>query len=233
MESGNIKNQEENEQSKKIDPLDNEKLREAVRTFLRVEKRVEVKKFIENNTTHLLNSFTKNSENKIDLNKQTIDAIITVLIEAVEKARLTKALVEIFSAVQLSQIEYMNFQGDPLFSIGYTFTFNFNAGTCFIEIIDDNGFILQTGFKLIYTNKIFSKTPNKDLRIIKNHLKQHYFNDLTQIINGVRLINYANNISQCYVSRFKMDCKKVNNFNIMNKNTWSNANQRRPRTTDY
>lgn len=228
MESEKLQSIKEGDHTKKSTSQDKDMLREATRTFLRVKKRVEVRNFVETKTNFLLSSLSKDSENKIDLNEQTISSVISVLIEAVEKIKITKSLVDIFSAIKLSQIEYINLQADRLFSDGYTFTFDFKAGTCFMEIIDYNGYILQTGFKLIYSKKLFSQIPDKDLKKIMNYLKQYYLNDLPQIISGVKLTNYANNVSQSYVSRFTIEGKKVNNFNIMNKTTWSNATKEHP-----
>ncbi len=204
-------------------PLNEKDLREATRTFLRVKKRVELRNFIENNSKTLIDSFSRDAEIKSRSNNHKILAILSILINATEQNKTSKEILTLFSTAQMSQIDYINVHDDPLFTTGFTFIFKCNFGQGYLEIIDFNGQILQLGFKIIYFKNFLSLVPNRDMKIIRDYLKHYYLNERIQIISGIKLNNYANDISQSYISRFSVDGKKVNNFNIMNKKNWTAA----------
>jgi hypothetical protein len=130
----------------------------------------------------------------------------------------------LFTNLHWTQIEYVNIQDDPLYSTGFTFKFECFAGQGFLEIIDFKGQILEAGIKIIYPKKFFSFLSKRDYRIFRDCLISHYKNEQSQVINGIKLYNYANELSQSYASKFKADGKAVNNFNIMNKKNWISAN---------
>jgi hypothetical protein len=51
-------------------------------------------------------------------------------------------------------------------------------------------------------------------------LKKYYKNEFKQTIQGFGMYNFANELSQCYVYKSKVNGKWILNFKIINKENW-------------
>ena len=151
--------------------------------------------------------------------------VLTLLIGTAETKVNPSKLIEACRKLNMQQIEYFNINGDPLFNIGYNFIFKTQSGEeARLEIIEVDGSLLQSGFQIIYKPRIFFQIIKKDFSYLYNSLQSYYGNEQIQNYQEIEIYNFFNEISQCYISRSKVDGKHVLNFRISNKETWKKYN---------
>lgn len=196
--------------------------------------RVNIKKKIENSFSDLVQCETEISGKESDNNIQNrslkavtkIKYVIKLLIQTAELDSSPNDLISCCINSRMSQIEYLNFDNDPLFSNGNCFQFNCDNGEQGkIEIIEVKGKILQSGFQIIYYPRLFSSKTKKDFLAIRNYIKDHYQNESIQKVNKVNIFNFTNEISQSYTSQSKINGRFVINFKVMNKKNWEALNK--------
>jgi hypothetical protein len=161
--------------------------------------------------------------------KISLIKLLRLLIKSIETNELPTNFMDECKALQMTQIDYINFQKDPLFKDGYNFVFDCDINEQGrLEIIEINGKLLQTGFQIIYKNKFLNFKIKKNLIYIRKFLKEYYRNEFLQNINKIIIFNYSNDLSQCYVSKSKMNAKWILNFKILNKTNSEIANFESP-----
>lgn len=149
------------------------------------------------------------------------DEILTLLIGTTETKAKASELIETCRKFSMHQIEYINFDQDPLFNIGYNFSFNSPAGEVVrLEIIEKDGNLLQSGIQIIYKPSLFYQQINKDFSFIYHSLKSYYVNEQIQKFQGIKIYNFVNEESQCYISKSKANRRQVLNFKVTNKELW-------------
>lgn len=125
----------------------------------------------------------------------------------------------------MREIEYININQDSLFKTGYNFIFltpdNEEAR---LEIIEIEGNLLQSGFQIIYKPSFFFSKINKHFSQIYNSLKGYYINELPQNFQGIEIINFTNDKSQCYISKSRINGGRALSFRVMNKEIWGKYN---------
>ena len=148
--------------------------------------------------------------------------ILTLLIGTTESNVKPDELIEACRKYNMLQIEYKNINSDPLFDIGYCFIFNTQSGEeARLEIIEIDGYLLQSGFQIIYKPKIFFRKIKKDFSYLYKSLQSYFKNEEIQNYQGTKIYNFFNNVSQCYISKSVINGKNILNFRISNRDTWS------------
>ena len=155
----------------------------------------------------------------------SLEDILTLLIGTSEEKVGVDELVAACKKFNMKQIEYFNLNQDPLFETGYNFIFQTdNCEEARLEIIEVDKYLLQSGFQIIYKPKIFSKKINNDFSYLYNSLQSYYLNEDPQNYGGIELYNFFNEISQCYLSKSKVNGQDVLNFRVTNKEIWRRYN---------
>ena len=137
----------------------------------------------------------------------TFQDIITLLVGTAEADANPKQLVDTCFKYKMCHIDYINWNNDPLFSVGYAFVLDINDVPARLEIIETNGKLLQSGFQIIYKPQFLNFKNKKDFNVLRKLLNDYYQNESHQDINGTDLYNFANDISQCYLSKAKVEGK--------------------------
>jgi len=155
----------------------------------------------------------------------SFEDVLTLLIGTSEEKVSPAELVVACKKFNMKQIEYFNINQDPLFEKGYNFIFQTDdRQEARLEIIEVDKYLLQSGFQIIYKTKIFSKKISKDFSYLYNSLQSYYLNEDQQNYGGIELYNFFNEISQCYLSKSKVNGQDVLNFRVTNKEIWQRYN---------
>lgn len=151
--------------------------------------------------------------------------ILTLLIGTVEENVHPSELVQACKKFNMRQINYFNINEDPLFDFGYNFIFQPKSGEeAKLEIIEIEGYLLQSGFQILYKPKLSIEQINKDFSLLYSSLKSYYTKEQPQSLGELEIINFYNEVSQCYISKSKVNGQDVLNFRISNKEVWMRYN---------
>jgi hypothetical protein len=162
---------------------------------------------------------------KFNFELRSIEDLIFFLINSTEREMRIPSLVERCKRIGMIQIDYINFQEDPMFENGHSFLIGCDTDDQVrVEIIEVNGKILQAGFQIIFNPHFLSLRFKKYMSISQKFLLDLYKKEFPQDVQGTIVLNYANNISQSFLNKFKVDKNWVLNFKVMNKLNWENVN---------
>ncbi len=151
--------------------------------------------------------------------------ILTLLIGTAEEKVQPYKLIETCKKFNMRQIEYFNINEDPLFELGYNFIFlTENGEEARLEIIETDGNLLQSGFQIIYKPRLLFAKMNKDFSFLYNSLQSYYLNEQPQSFGEMEIINFYNEVSQCYLNKSKINGQDVLNFRASNKEIWMRYN---------
>jgi hypothetical protein len=155
----------------------------------------------------------------------SFEDILTLLIGTSEEKVSPSNLLEACTKFNMKQIEYFNVNQDPLFENGYNFIIKTENGEdARLEIIEVEENLLQSGFQIIYKPKLLFPKITKDFSCLYNLLQSYYLMEEAQNFEGIELYNFCNEISQCYLSKSKVNGQDVLNFRVTNKSIWEKYN---------
>jgi hypothetical protein len=126
----------------------------------------------------------------------------------------------------MRQIPYIDLGIDntlPPFEQGYHFRFNPDSNEeVLFEILEKDGFVLQAGYQLVFTELPSSSKIDTRYQQIQQILETHYGVGVPMISPEVTIMNYGNDSTVAYISRSKLFTPESITVRVGSKTFWGN-----------